>query len=254
MTRVKFVCLNLWIGGKLFDDILDFLKKESPDILVVQEAYNSKDKNWENRLRSIEIFKKECNFPYNFFSPACIAVLEDKEVEAGNAIFSRFPIVKSDTIFFDVPFKKIFNYETINSDYSLTPRNLQHAVIKINNTNLNVFNTQGIWDKNREDTERRLKMANTIVDNIKGKENVILAGDFNVKPNTKSISVIEGHLNNIFKGNLKTTWNMRQKNDPVKETAVIDMVFVSKDIKIVDKYCPNVDISDHLPLVCIFEI
>jgi len=37
------------------------------------------------------------------------------------------------------------------------------------------------------------------------------------------------------------------------ENYIVDMVFVSKEIKIIDSYQPQVDISDHLPLVINFS-
>ena len=119
---------------------------------------------------------------------------------------------------------------------------------------LNIYNTQGIWGFHGNDNQRRLNMALTIVNKIKDQENVILAGDFNVYLNTKTIKNIELYLKNIFKNELKTTFNMARKENSSFATAVVDMIFVSNNIKIVGHYCPNVDISDHLPLVCTLEV
>ena len=33
--KIKFISLNVWIGGVLFDNIVDFLKKEDADIVVL---------------------------------------------------------------------------------------------------------------------------------------------------------------------------------------------------------------------------
>ena len=97
-------------------------------------------------------------------------------------------------------------------------------------------------------------MSQKIVNNLQGKEHVILAGDFNLQPNTQTISNIEKQLKNVFRGELKTTFNMKRKDNPGYASAVVDMIFVSKHIKILKHYCPNVDVSDHLPLVCVFEV
>ena len=37
-------------------------------------------------------------------------------------------------------------------------------------------------------------------------------------------------------------------------TAAVDMIFVSPNIKIIEHDCPDVDISDHLPLVTTMSI
>ncbi|MBI3620307.1 hypothetical protein HY214_04160 [Candidatus Roizmanbacteria bacterium] len=92
-------------------------------------------------------------------------------------------------------------------------------------------------------------MSKVIIDEIKDKENIILAGDFNVKPKTKTITDIENYLVNVFKNELKSTFNMRQKTDPGYATAVVDMIFVSRNFKVAKHSCPDIDVSDHLPLV-----
>ena len=134
--KVKFICLNLWLGGKLLEQILSFLEREKPDILAVQEVYDSKG-GLEERFRSTAIIKKFCAFKYHFFSPSCTAVFPDKKIPAGNAIFSKFPIVDSDTIFTFSSFAEVDNYEDpTETDFSLVPRNLQHAKININNVKI----------------------------------------------------------------------------------------------------------------------
>ena len=111
------------------------------------------------------------------------------KVDRGNAILSRFPITKTNDIFYDRPYG-VYS-ENRPQDFPILPRTVQKAEIQIDNKIVNVFNTQGIWGLDGDDNERRLKMSRTILDRIKGKRNVILAGDFNVKPNTKTINNIE---------------------------------------------------------------
>ena len=134
------------------------------------------------------------------------------KVDRGNAILSRFPITKTNDIFYDRPYG-VYS-ENRPQDFPILPRTVQKAEIQIDNKIVNVFNTQGIWGLDGDDNERRLKMSRTILDRIKGKRNVILAGDFNVKPNTKTINNIEKVLINVFKDELKTTFNMKRKTDP----------------------------------------
>lgn len=238
----------------LFDNILDFLKKENPDILVCQEVIDGKNKKLERRFRSFDFLKKEFKFKYASFAPTWRENLgKDGMVERGNAIFSRFPVIKTKTVFFDVPYNA--NFEIPKIDFSFLPRNIQQAVLKFASTKLNVFNTQGIWGFDGQDNKRRLKMAEIIIGQIKDKKNVILSGDFNVNQGTKTIASIGKYLKEIFKDELNSTFNLKRKpksSDYAK--AVVDRIFVSKNIKVLKHYCPRVDISDHLPLVCVLEI
>lgn len=250
--KIKFVTLNIWKGGMLFDKILAFINKEAPDIIAMQEVRNGKDSRLEKQFRTFGVFKEKLGYPYSVFSPAFLNILSVGKIEEGNAIFSRFPIVHNKVIFFDRQYGE-FNSED-SKHFELIPGILQHAVIKFQSLKLNIFNVHGIWGVDGKDNEGRLKMSRIIADEVKDKENVILAGDFNVKPNTKTIQNIEKYLINVFKDELQTTFNMKYKENRGYATSVVDMVFLSKNIKVLNHFCPKKDISDHLPLVCTLEL
>lgn len=251
--KIKFITLNIWDGGRLLDSIISFIKKENPDVVALQEVYDGKNPNLEKRFRTTEILQKELDFPYFVFSPAFTDAKFSEKVEQGNAILSRFPILDNNVIFF-VPYGK-FELETKSKDYRHMPSILQSADVGLeNNVKLSVCNIHGIWDFDGEDNDRRLKMSRIIVDQIKNKKNIILAGDFNIKPNTKTIGNIESHLKNVFKNELSGTFNMKHKKGDGYQTSAVDMVFVGKHLKVLEHYCPNIDVSDHLPLVCVLEL
>lgn len=250
--RIKFACLNLWEGGRLFEEALSFLKSEQADILALQEAHYSLNSSLEKRWRSIEIIKQELGYPYHHFAPAYVTHDAPDQTPRGNAVLSRYPILSGDTIFYDIPYREGV-VDTVDNA-TTTPRNLESAVVDMHGTKLNVFNTQGIWGWDGEDNERRLKMGDVIADSVKGKNNVILAGDFNVKENTQTMQKVEALLKNVFKGERTTSFNMRRKSNGGYATAVVDMIFVSRNIHVVEHSCPDVDVSDHLPLVAVIEL
>lgn len=220
----------------LFNRVTQFINKEQPDILVLQEARKG--------------IQKKLNFKYFDFAPTFVDEGTSELTEYGNVIFSHYPILSSQSFFYDRPYRKFNLSKAV--DFSSLSRNLQHVVIKVNNTNFNIYNTQGIWGSNGQDNKRRLNMSKIIINEIKNKDNVILAGDFNVLPTTKTIKNIENYLHNVFHGKLTSTFNPKRKKKGGYATAVVDMIFVSKNLKVLNHYCPAVDISDHLPLVCTF--
>lgn len=252
--KIKLITLNLFQGGLYFDAIKDFLRKENPDILCVQEAYNSHDKKLTRSLRSIDALKEIFPSYFYHFAPELLSVRKEGKIDTGNAIFSRFPIIKTDAFFYDIPYGEYEFYAKNDNkyDFSLLPNNLEHVKMRINNKELNVFNTHGIWGHDGKDTKRRLQMGEMIINQIKDKSNVILAGDFNLFPTTTTVRNIGKHLKSVFSNELQTTFNMKLKPHPGNySTSAVDMIFVSKNIHIFEKYCPNVDVSDHLPLVCV---
>lgn len=298
VIKLKIICLNLWLGGLLFEEILQFLRDENPDIVLLQEVYNSDDLSLKRNFRSFSILRDELNFAYSHFAPAFLEIIEssqlvndlsigtpianvpNQKIMQGNAILSKFPIIDQSIKFYDIPFgNRIDEF----AYYSVTPRNLQHVLLDLNSSDkeaggqalldgknisvvsgqkLHVFNTQGIWGTHGNDTDRRLKMGDFIVNEVSRslqseKSSVFLAGDFNLNPNTKTVKKIENILESVFKSNLKTSFNLKRKNlekDPGYATSAVDMMFVSSDIKVLTKSCSNVDISDHLPLEVELEV
>lgn len=245
--ELKALSLNLWQGGRLLREALEYIRKENPDIVALQEVYHGADADLPQNYRSLEMLRAELMYPYDAFAPTFLEVTEFGEIEQGNAVLSRFPITAQESRFFDVPYGKRVRVE---GDFSLTPRNIQCVTIQAQHTTIAVANTQGIWGVHGSmDNERRLRMAHAIVEFTKDIPNLILTGDFNVRPNTETIAFIERNFKNVFKNRLKTTFNRLQKTNPIFAEIVVDMMFVSPDIEVIESACPAVNISDHLPLV-----
>lgn len=249
--KLKFLCLNLWQGGNLFDEILAFIRAENPDVIALQEVYDGHDPNWERKYRSMDELRAALGYPHEHFGPTFLEIKDFGKIEQGNAVLSRVPILKSDVVFFDVPYGE---REEIPVNFPTTPRSLEHVVLDVGGTQLNVFNTQGVWGEDGRDSERRINMGRVIAEEVAGKDRVILAGDFNVNPDTETIAQIERELTNVFKGELVTTFNMKHKTNGGFATAVVDMIFVSPEMKVLDHRCPAVNVTDHLPLVATIEI
>ncbi len=262
--QLKVVCLNLWEGGRLFPEALEFIRAEDPDILVLQEVHNGDDPQWGAEYRSMEVLRTELpQLAHSYFAPAFLAVFSFGKLEEGNAIFSKFPIIDTACVYGDIPYgERVWDVADEagrikrNMDGS---RSLQHARLDVLGTEVNVFNTQGIWGLDGFDNPRRLAMATQIAKQISDKKNIILCGDFNFQlEGTCALEIIEqeGGVKNIFAGALTSTFNMKRKppTGTTYGTAIVDGIFVSPNVKVLEARCPQVDISDHLPLVATIEV
>lgn len=254
--NLKFISLNLWFGGILFDDIVQFLKQENADIVVLQEVFHSDDKKLPVHYRSIESLQKFLDYPYYDFAPAVYDKFPWGSVLNGNAVLSKYPIIDRNVTFFDreldmqnprSPFDPEF--------YPVTPRNLQQATLQTQAGNLNIFNFQGVWDMDGDKVSpQRQKMSDTIMKAIEGKQNVIVAGDTNAKHTNPVMRKIETRLTNVFGDTLTSSFNMKRKENPGYASAVVDMVYADKNFEVIEYRCPDVDISDHLPLIVEFKL
>ena len=251
--KIKFITLNIWHGGVLFQNVVDFLKKERPDILCIQEVYDSHDKTLEKRFRAMEEFQKEFEWlPYSKFAPTVI----DRATKApwGNAVLSKFEITYSQNHMFNLPIVEKDMPIVEDPMAAETPQGMLETKILIGEKEVLVCSLHGVWDRHGGDTSVRLEMEKVIAETVKGKETVILAGDTNFNPDTEIARRIEKYLVSVFGQSLPSTFNMKHKTKPGYATAAVDMIFVSKNIKVLNRNCPDVDVSDHLPLVVDLEI
>ncbi len=249
---IKYLTLNILHGGKFLKSIVSFVKKEDPDIITFQEVYDTDAETDKKYLRSRELLKEKLGYPYLNYAPNFIHLTSGLEAGFGNMILSKFEITDSEVNFY-MGSEQLKYKGSLKS--SLVPKNLQHVALNIKGKILNVFNNHGIWGRDGKDNKARLNMSKVIVSKVKNEKLVILSGDFNVNEGTKSIENIEKYLSNIFKGERVTSFNMRRK--PKKSGyggAVVDFIFVSPDIKVLEHSQPDVDISDHFPLVAVLEI
>lgn len=249
--KIKVLQLNIW-RGEVLDNAITFFKEQDADILTLQEVYDGKDKSLPKTHRLYEYLQEV--FPhYNAVYGAQLCdITEYGNIEEGTAAFSKFPLQKESVTFFDIPYKTFNN--NVKTRFDDVPQSILHAKAYAAGKELDVFSVHGIWGFDGKDNPRRLKMADTILSKVEGCEYVIMGGDFNLSPNTETIAKITNKLDSVFGTSLISTFNMKHKKLSGYATAAVDMIFVSKNIKVLEKYCPQVDVSDHLPLVSTLEL
>ncbi len=245
--NVKILSLNLWRGA-LIENTIEFLKKENPDILILQEVHSGTDPALQPSLRSFELIKETFDYIDDYYEAGLLHHRPEGKIPEGVAIFSGFPITSRNMTYFNETFND--DYHDILENYPSYPRMLQHASLNTPAGEVNVFNIHGVWDLDGDNySERRQNMSRIIIEAIRDKPNVILGGDTNAKPTNQAMQDIEQHLTSVFGDELTTTFNMRRKDNPGYATAAVDLLFVSPNIEILSKKCPDVDISDHLPVM-----
>ncbi|MDD5109924.1 MAG: endonuclease/exonuclease/phosphatase family protein [Patescibacteria group bacterium] len=251
---LKFIHCNIWNGGRLLENLVPFLISESPDILAIQEAYDGHDALLERRFCSMDVLGAALGLRHRAFAATHNDVFPNFTVPNGNAVLSRYPIMREEVLFFDLPFKE--RRMDDERDFTKMPCNLQHVVLDVKGTHLHVFNTHGIWDTHGQDNPRRLAMVETINTNIRDKRPAVLCGDFNVNEGTTSIGNLDRHLVNVFAPDRRvTSFNVgRKAKGTGYATAVVDFIFVSDGVTVTGHRQPAVDVSDHLPLICEFKI
>ena len=238
------------------DSILDFLEHENADVVMLQEVLGSDDSTLPSHYRSLETLQQRLHYPHQDFAPSTYDKFLWGTMPNGNAVLSRFPISsRAVTPLYGEP-----NIDNPRDPfdpkyYPMIPRNLQHVALDTPAGEVNVFNLQGVWDLDGDNVSpQRQKMSDVILRETEGRSRVIIAGDTNAKHTNPVMRAIEQRYTNVFGDELSTSFNMRRKDNPGYASAVVDMIYISDDLKLVDKSCPDVDVSDHLPLITTIKV
>jgi len=258
--HLKFVTLNIWNGGRLLKQAREFLRETAADLIFIQEAYNGHGADLDERFKTAEVLKSD--FP-DFFADFAPAYCDERAIEGpiddGQLILSRWPILEAENIFLDLPYAKYDQDKlaatTNPEDFKNFPSNIQKVDLNLPTGPVRLLNVHGpVNHAGQEDDQRRLKFADLILANLTSQ--TIVAGDFNVQRQTQTIRQLEARLTNVFGDELATSFNVKQKDlvkYPGYAAATVDMILVTPQIQVLSHSCPQVDISDHLPLVVELE-
>jgi len=263
---VKLISLNTW-GGAAFDPLMDFIKKQAKttDIFCFQEIYRN-DLGLEqvgsirgNLLVDLQSILSEYRA---FFYPVIkgydldgeFAHKIDLDLEFGLAIFvKKSLVVKSNGQ------RVIYDDQTgvLNSDFSNLPVYFQFLDFDNQGKNFTICNLHGIPEPgNKLDTPARIDQSKKILEFLFTKPNAkILVGDFNLLPDTQSIRMIEQSLKNLIKAYKIQLTRSRLTPYYEKESfqPFADYTFVSDDVEVESFEVPDIEISDHLPMILEFS-
>lgn len=221
--------------------------KEAPDVIAFQEVLESKaDLGF---FPSLTEFSKDIRFHHQYFSPFYEFHFMKSNAECGNAVVSNLTLSNPKTVFTNLEHKKNFSLD--HDDY--TVRNFQHVTVQDQNgKDIHIINHHGYHvPEHKNGNEFTTKACQQIVDYaLKLEGAVIIAGDFNLVPNSESVALINQHFRNLTtEYDLKTT-----RTDLTRKVEPCDYIFVSKDITVKDFYASPVVASDHQGLVLDFEV
>lgn len=259
---MKLVCLNISIHEDNAKGVIEFLKKGDYDIILLQEVLFAHEESCFSIAKvGNEILNafKDYNSSY---SPLFIAngqtingeLVFDfgGKAEQGMMILCKQKLLSSNNEFYYNEYR--YEYDWTNFKEKDWCRSLQNNKILINDNEMQVINIHGYYSYDKIDKEQTIKQSEYIVTRLEQDKPIILAGDFNVQPFTKSIKIInEKMINLIDQYQIKAT-RPSFKNNLDKGDLVCDYVFVNDKIKVNDFYSIDTKLTDHFALVLDFDI
>ncbi len=250
--KIKILHWNIWFQEKA-ENILEVVKKVDPDILCFQEVTIGSKFNDKKDVAKFIADKLGYNYNFSNAHKYEFPLTPKGEVNyGGNAIFSRFPIIKNS------------NFPIINpkdsSRVKYERRTCAVSDIKISDKKiLKVATTHKSYsDRFTEDKEKIKETEKLIKFFRKNNKNLIFTGDLNLTPNTKSIKLIEKELKHCGPDYSKPTWTTKpflfKGFEETKLKWRLDYAFTSKDIKILNSKIIKTKFSDHLPILIEIDV
>lgn len=242
---MKLITLNIW-GGHIQAPLLEFVKSHREiDIFCFQEVYHNASQKIsdEDRKVCLNIFAEIQDLlpdHEGFFKPVVNGIYG-----VGVFVSKKIDILAEG----EIQIHENHNYRGIGPTHS---RNLQWLECRADGKTYSIFNVHGLWNgQGKNDSPERIAQSQKIkdfVDSINTPK--ILCGDFNLRPDTQSIKILEENMQNLIK--LHDIQSTRTSYYP-KEEKFADYIFTSEDIKVNRFDVLKHEVSDHAPLFLEFN-
>lgn len=259
---MKLLTLNLW-GGKVYKPLLKFIKENSGlvDIFCFQEMFRSSENRFSNGIKTnlYDDLSRILKDYVGFFAPTFTGYDTEEKVDFdlrfGQATFVKksIEVISEETIFVHGKFdyKPPVIIPGIKEGLDL-PRNIHCLKIKINDKEMLIGNLHGYWlPDNKHDSPgsiKQMKIVKEIFTSFDGPK--ILAGDFNLRPDTESIRMLENDMKNLIieYGVTSTRSNLHKRPEKFADYIMVSGKVQVNNFEVIDRH-----VSDHLPLLLKFS-
>jgi endonuclease/exonuclease/phosphatase family metal-dependent hydrolase len=242
---IKLITLNIW-GGHVHEPLLQFIEAHQDiDIFCLQEVYDqaSHKISRDDRVVYLTIFAElQALLPNHvgFFRPVV------------NDMYGIAMFVKKTLTMINEGESTIHtnsNFSGMGPEHS---RNLHYATFSHNHKIYTVLNVHGLWNgKGKADSPERIAQSQKIRDFMDSIDTPkIVCGDFNLRPDTKSLAMIANGMTDLIK-----TYDIHSTRTSFypKAEKYADYIFSSPEIKIIHFAVLPDEVSDHSPLLLEFN-
>jgi endonuclease/exonuclease/phosphatase family metal-dependent hydrolase len=240
---------NVWYHEK-YENIVSFIKHVNADIVCCQElTVNFKEVN-----PGIDVpaeIAKACDYQY-FFQPMTIYGTNGEQVQMGNGVFSKYPIIAKE-------FKYVQKAEPGIHSYESEDRTYVEVVLDINGSNLKVGTVHLSYSTAFAMTEKKLAEAEKLYEAVQDNhERFIFAADLNAKPDSPIVKRLEELFIHADPNTDRPTWTTKPFSYDGFEANTrdwrLDYIFATEDINVITNKILETSYSDHLPILTEIQI
>jgi endonuclease/exonuclease/phosphatase family metal-dependent hydrolase len=243
---MQILSLNIW-GGYLQESLVNFFEQyKNVDVFCLQEVYSNATQMITNEDRQVtltifEIIQKLLPEHQGYFRPVI-------NMTYGIALFIRKSYIVNRELSQEVYCNP--QYTGLGPDHN---KIAQAIVFQYDTIEMTIVNFHGLWNgKGKTDSQERINQSKNLcalLDTLP--KPMIIAGDFNLRPDTKSLALIEAEFKNLIRE--YKVCSTRTCYYP-KSEKFADYILTSPEIEILDfKVLPDA-VSDHSPLLLEFQL
>lgn len=238
------------------NNIFDFIKEESPDIMCFQEFYYDKSGKF-NTLDTIINFQQA-----KFYHTAYTSEVETNKFFSGVATFSTYPIINKGKVKFEQKSDNLCIFSDIVKDKdTIRIYNVHLESIRLSKEDEMFYEDFGnqseqsefklgarkIFSKLKHAFIKRASQARCIAEHIRQSPYpVIVCGDFNDTPDSYAYHMVSENLTDAFVESGKGIANSYNGKFP---SFRIDYILHSNSFSAFDFEVKKADRSDHYPIV-----
>lgn len=230
------------------DGLTNYIKKENPDIICMQEAVWCDDQRADNYLRrnSDTVYKimENCGFQYVSLAPNFGLKMFNGEFisQNGLAILSKIPIVEDEK-------KLIYSEYSVRTslDDIVEPAGEHgyYAQKVVLENGLVVVNYHGYWQKDPMGNETSTLCMRKVADMMRDEERpVVMCGDLNLTYKAPAMRELDFLTDLTAKNGVKTTL----RNLRFEAEVDCDHILINDKVECVDYLLHDDMVSDHLTL------
>ncbi|MEN9390267.1 MAG: hypothetical protein RLZZ283_367 [Candidatus Parcubacteria bacterium] len=251
---MKLLQWNIWYKENI-KNVLELIREINPDIITLQElTINSwrqaiVNQNCNETHDTAKYIADELGFNY-YFKEGQAEKVDGVEQILGNAIFSRYPIVKQNFSYIQEPLDTSLPI----LDYSLEGRVYLEVTLDVEGKELTVGTTHMSYTHRFLPTPAKDAETNKLLEILKEKKsNYIFAADFNSLPDSRVITETQRILKNAGPALTENTWTTKPFSyngfDANTLDWRLDYCFATPDVLVTSAKVIETDYSDHLPIL-----
>lgn len=250
---MKVITLNIW-GGKIHLPLLEFLAQQAPttDIFCFQEVFFGESDAFSIQGTVPDIFSQLCSTLIKF-NPYIRIAPEGSLFQGESTLGTKIGLVIFVKQWIQVTTEGgLFTYDQ-EDEFAKNPQltmtgNFQYVILDVADKGCLIGNLHGVWQtEGKGDTVVRLKQTQLLRNFLaQQKIHMIICGDFNMLPDTESMSQLQDGMRNlVVEQGIRSTRSKLY----TKPEQFADYVLISPKIKAQHFIVPDVTVSDHLPLI-----